>query len=286
VAARGARVVLEVQPALKSLLVEIGGIEAVVAKGEPLPPFDLQCPLLSLPLKFESTLATIPVPYLHPPADRIEAWKRRVPHAGLRVGLAWSGNPTYARDHDRSIAFAQLTPLLSVSGIRIVSLQKDVRAADACALKECADVIDLSAELTDFVDTAAVIAQLDLVIAVDTAVAHLAGAMGKPVWILLPFLPDFRWLLDRSDSPWYPSAKLFRQSAARNWDDVVARVAAELARFGRDRLQEKEAAGAAASDEISLTSRACTNSGTDRRLWCVPADKPAPNLGRRPSGSA
>jgi ADP-heptose:LPS heptosyltransferase len=123
--------------------------------------------------------------------------------------------------------------LLALPSAQFVSLQKDVRSADAPAVRNCSTLIDLSADLHDFVDTAAVIAQLDLVISVDTAVAHLAGAMGKPVWVLLPFLPDFRWLLDRDDSPWYPSARLFRKSAARCWEEVIARVVHELAaRFG------------------------------------------------------
>jgi hypothetical protein len=231
VAARGARVVLEVQPALKSLLAGLGGVETLVAKGGPLPPFDRQCPLLSLPLRFGASLEAIPatVPYLHAPNDKIDAWQQRLPLDTALVGLVWSGNPAYTRDHDRSIAFAQLAPLLAVPDVRFVSLQKEVRAGDARALQDHPDVIDLRADLKDFVDTAAVIAQLDLIITVDTAVAHLAGAMGKPVWVLLPFLPDFRWLLDRDDSPWYPSARLFRKSATRNWDDVVARVAHELA---------------------------------------------------------
>ncbi|MGP0089283.1 MAG: tetratricopeptide repeat protein [Xanthobacteraceae bacterium] len=238
-AARGARVVLEVQPPLKSLLSGLTGVEVVAAKGEPLPPFDAQCSLLSLPLMFNTTVETIPavVPYIHAPADRIEAWKRRLPHDAPLVGLVWSGSGATTRDLDRSIAFEQLAPLLEVSGIRFVSLQKDVRASDAGALREHNEVIDLCSDLKDFSDTAAVVAQLDLVISVDTAVAHLAGAMGKPVWVLLPYLPDFRWLLDRDDSPWYPSARLFRQSAARDWDEVMACVGSELAATGLARTR-------------------------------------------------
>jgi ADP-heptose:LPS heptosyltransferase len=162
---------------------------------------------------------TIPgnVPYIVAPADRIAAWAPRLPADGLRVGLAWSGHRDNARDHERSVPFARLAPLLSVPGISFVNLQKDIRT------------LDLRAELHDFADTAAVIAQLDLVITVDTAVAHLAGAMGKAVWVLLPRVPDFRWLLDRTTSPWYPSARLFRKRQADTWDAVIAGVAAELA---------------------------------------------------------
>jgi tetratricopeptide (TPR) repeat protein len=230
-AAQGARVVLEVQPALKALLAGLPGVEITIAKGEPLPGYDLHCSLLSLPRAFATTVETVPAnaPYIAAPPDRIARWSSRLPQGAPRVGLAWSGNPTYARDHDRSIALSELAPLLAVEGVRFVSLQKDVRVSDAAVLHKHPGIIDISADLGDFVDTAAVIAQLDLVISVDTAVAHLAGAMGKPVWILLPSLPDFRWLLDRSDSPWYPSARLLRASEPRQWGDVVAKVTGALA---------------------------------------------------------
>jgi tetratricopeptide (TPR) repeat protein len=237
VAARGARVVLEVQRPLKYLLKGVSGVEMVVAKDEMLPSADLQCSLLSLPLMFATTVETIPsnVPYIHPRADRVEAWKRRLPRDAAMIGLVWSGNPRSAKDHARSIAFEQLAPLLTVPGIQFVSLQKDVRPSDASALRACGEVIDLCADLQDFLDTAAIISQLDLVISVDTAVAHLAGALGKPVWVLLPPLPDFRWLLDRKTSPWYPSARLFRKSRARDWNEVISSVRIELIRTGLQR---------------------------------------------------
>ena len=202
-------------------------------RGE-LPPFDLHCPLLSLPLLFATTPETIPggVPYIAAPADRIAAWAPRLPAGGVRVGLAWSGHPGNARDHERSIPFARLAPLLSVPGIRFVSLQKDIRATDADDISRCNKVLDLGSGLRDFADTAAVIAQLDLVITVDTAVAHLAGAMGKPLWLLLPRVPDFRWGLDRATSPWYPGARLFRKGQVDTWDTVIAGVAAELKAHG------------------------------------------------------
>jgi tetratricopeptide (TPR) repeat protein len=226
-AGRGARVFLEVQPPLKSLLAGVSGVAGVVAKGEPLPAFDLQCSLFSMPLMFKTSVETIPahIPYISAPADRVAAWQGRLPRDGALVGLAWSGSPTHIRDHDRTMAFAQLAPLLAVPGVRFVSLQKEVRSSDAQALERSA-VIDLRADLKDFADTAAVIAELDLVITVDTAVAHLAGAMGKLIWVMLPTIPSFRWL---PGSPWYPGARLFPKSATRKWDEVVARVAGELA---------------------------------------------------------
>ncbi|MBV9985355.1 tetratricopeptide repeat protein [Bradyrhizobium sp.] len=230
-AARGIDVVLEVQPALAPLLGGLFGLQVIAAGRDPLPPFDRHCPLLSLPRVFATTLASIPsgVPYIIAPADRIAAWAPRLPGDGLRVGLAWSGHPDNVRDHERSIPFARLAPLTAIPGARFVSLQKDIRATDADDARRCGNVIDLGGGLRDFADTAAIVAQLDLVITVDTAVAHLAGAMGKPVWVLLPRVPDFRWLLDRATSPWYPSARLFRKGQTDTWDDVIAGVAKELA---------------------------------------------------------
>jgi tetratricopeptide (TPR) repeat protein len=229
-AARGARVILEVQPLLKSLLRTLNGVEAVVAKGDPLPPFDLHCSLLSLPFLFGTTRDTIPadVPYIRPMTDRCDVWGRRLPRDAPVVGLVWSGSRESGKDRQRSIPFEQFAPLLAVPGIRFVSLQKDARATDACALREQGKVIDLGVDLKDFSDTCAAISQLDMVVTVDTAVAHLAGAMGKPVWILLPYVPDFRWLLDCTDSPWYPSARLFRKSKGSDWAEVVSRVKSEL----------------------------------------------------------
>jgi hypothetical protein len=229
-ALRGADVILEVQPPLAPLLGGLSGVEVIAAGRDPLPLFDLHCPLLSLPRLFATTEAMIPggVPYIAAPADRIAAWAPRLPVEGFRVGLAWSGHPDNARDHERSIPFARLASLTGIPGTRFVSLQKDIRASDADDFRRCGEVIDVGGALRDFADTAAVIAQLDLVITVDTAVAHLAGAMGKPVWVLLPRIPDFRWLLDRATSPWYPSARLFRKGQRDSWDAVIAGVATEL----------------------------------------------------------
>lgn len=230
-AKRDARVILEVQPPLKSLLSQIGGGVQVIGRGEDIPRFDLHCPLLSLPLACRTELGTIPadIPYLAAPADRIEQWKARLPQGKQRVGLVWSGNATHKDDHNRSIALSRLAPLFDTPDIAFVSLQKELRDSDAATLAADLRITDLGSHFEDFSDTAAVIAQLDLVIAVDTSVAHLAGALGKPVWILLPFCPDWRWLLDRADSPWYPTARLFRQPRINDWDSVVAEVTRELA---------------------------------------------------------
>lgn len=234
VEARGAHVVLEVPPALKALLSSLDGNPQLVAIGEPLPAFDLQCPLLSLPLAFGTDLATLPapVPYLRADAARVRAWARRLdegPRPGpLNIGLAWSGNPTHNNDMNRSIVLAALAPLYAQRA-RFVSLHQQVRERDAAALAD-SGMLDVGADLRDFADTAALIASLDLVISVDTSVVHLAGALGKPVWVLLPRVPDWRWLLTREDSPWYPTARLFRQDKPGDWPAVIERVGHALAR--------------------------------------------------------
>ena len=227
--ARGARVVLEVQTSLVDLLRDLPGVSSVVARGDPLPPFVLHCPLPSLPLAFGTTLATIPAqtPYLRVPADRAAAWEARLGRKRPRVGLVWSGNAGHRRDRSRSIPLYALMPLFDLDAT-FVSLQKDVRAADQAVLQQTPKLVDVSAGLESFADTAALIGELDLVIAVDTSVAHLTGALGKRLWLLLPAAPDWRWLTGRDDSPWYPTARLFRQNDARAWGPVVTRVRAAL----------------------------------------------------------
>jgi tetratricopeptide (TPR) repeat protein len=233
-AQRGARVVLEVQPALCSLLSGLAGVERVVARGDALPEFDFHCPLLSLPLAFRTTLETIPalVPYLAPSPSKVDSWRARVPAGGTKIGLAWSGSRTHGNDCNRSITPDRLAPLLEC-GATVVSLQKELCDDDRQWLAAHPEVRHFGDNFSSFADTAALISLLDVVISVDTAVAHLAGAMGRPVWILLPVIGvDWRWMLGREDSPWYPSARLFRQCAIGGWDAVVERIAAELrARF-------------------------------------------------------
>lgn len=250
VAARGLRVVLEVQRPLKSLLAPLEGVAQLIAKGEPLPPFDLHCPLLSLPRVFGTTLATIParVPYLAAAPERIAAWRARLDERaapGPRIGLSWSGNPTHRNDRNRSIDPAQFAPLLAAApGATFVSLQKTLSDADRAWLVANPGVVPLGGALGDFADTAALLSLMDLVIAVDTAVAHLAGAMGRPVWILLPHIGlDWRWLVDRADSPWYPTARLYRQPPSRDWRPVIEAVAGEMGEFTSDAEPARETRG-------------------------------------------
>ena len=233
-AALGARVFLEVHAPLKPLLAGSEGAAEVIARGERLPPFDLHCPLMSLPLAFGTTLETVPakVPYLRPPAERVAYWRARLgERQSPRVGFVWAGSATHKNNHNRSIPLARFTSLLAAFDIAFVSLQAEVDAAESAMLDRQQNVIQLGGKLRDFADTAAVVSTLDLVIAADTAVVHVAGALGKPVWILLPFCPDFRWLLGREDSPWYPTARLFRQPRFGDWDSVLARVQGELEAF-------------------------------------------------------
>jgi tetratricopeptide (TPR) repeat protein len=233
VAAKGARVVLEVPPPLKALLSELAGAALVVGRGEELPAFDCHSPLLSLPLAFKTRLETIPatVPYLSAAQDRVLNWKSRLPQTGLRrVGIAWAGNSNFKGDQTRSIGLARLAPLLAVAGAQLVSLQKDLRDGDRDILRSNPQIIHLGDAINDFADTAAVMAELDLVISSDTSVAHLAGALGKPVWVLLQYVADWRWLRERSDNPWYPTARLFRQPRIDDWESVVGQVWEQLAR--------------------------------------------------------
>jgi len=230
VAARNGQVLLEVQPALRRLLSKVDGAFEVISRGADLPEFTWQCPLLSLPLAFATEVSTIPaqVPYITPDPAEVEAWRPRLQGEKRRIGVAWGGNPEHHRDRLRSIPLAQLAPLLDLPGTTFYSLQVGAGAEQTKQLPPGARLIDLTASLKDFADTAALVAHLDLVISVDSSVAHLAGAMAKPVWVLLNKGPDWRWLLDREDSPWYPTARLFRQATAGDWRDVVGRVEAEL----------------------------------------------------------
>jgi hypothetical protein len=183
---------------------------------------------MTLPRVFRTTLQNIPahVPYLQAIDKEVQIWRDRLAgdRRSLRVGLAWAGRPTHTNDRNRSIALAHLAPLARVPGIRFVSLQTGEAAAQARNAPKAMQLIDLRKDLKDFADTAALIANLDLIIAVDTAVVHLAGAMGKPVWVLVPFVPDWRWLLNRHDSLWYPTMRLFRQRKLGDWLGMIERV--------------------------------------------------------------
>jgi hypothetical protein len=237
-AALGAKVILAVQDPAQTFLSRMPDVAECIPKSTiVLPAFDLHCGMSSLPLAFKTTLDTIPAttPYLPAPLpERTKEWERRLgSHDRLRVGLVWSGNPDHANDRNRSLPLQMVASLLDIDA-RFVSLQKNPRASDQqvlCGL----DILDMTDGLSDFEETAALIACLDLVITVDTSVAHIAGGLGCPVWILLPYRPDYRWLLDRAGSPWYPTARLFRQDERRDYrwvlDQVRGALAAQVARL-------------------------------------------------------
>ncbi len=231
--ARGAgRVTLLCHPPLKRLLATLPGVDALVAFDEEVPSTDCWTPLLSLPALCQTRLDTVPatLPYLHAETALRAAWAPHLPTTGLRVGLVWKGNPRFENDAERSLPhLATLQPLAAVAGVSFISLQKGAGENESAPWL----ATSLGVQIHDFADTAAIVAELDLLISVDTAVAHLAGALGKPCWVLLPdYLTDWRWLTGRSNSPWYPEVmRLFRQSAGGGWGPVVEEVAAALHAF-------------------------------------------------------
>lgn len=268
VTAQGARVVLGVPGALRKLMLTLDGVEEVVAQ-TPLPAFDCHCPLLSLPMALGTRLDTIPatVAYLRgDPATR-EVWNARLGRrAAPRVGLVWSGRPTHTNDANRSVPLRDLLPLTGCEA-QWVSLQKDIRASDVPAVAGLRDLQRFGEELTDFADAAALLSELDLLITVDTAMAHLAGALGIPVWILLPHVADWRWLQERADSPWYPTARLFRQPQPGEWGSVIERVAAELRSFIRGpRAQPTQLASAALALSMAASCADCGRTHDHRRV--------------------
>ena len=239
-ARRGAKkIILEVQRELVRLLSGMAGVEAVIARGEPLPPFDLHCPLLSLPLALATEPTTIPaqIPYIAPPDEEIALWRRRLPQRRPLVGLAWSGDRSHDNDLNRSLRLDTLLPLLDRGEVSFVSLQHAAREEDLPVLQDLSNrvpnLFQIEEKFRDFADTAAVVSLMDAVISVDTAVAHLTGAMGKPLFLLLPYAADFRWLRERQDSPWYPTARLFRQPKFGDWDSVISTLRQDLTRFSR-----------------------------------------------------
>jgi tetratricopeptide (TPR) repeat protein len=244
---RGGRVVFECPLALAALALEASGVDQLVRPGTPLPPIDLQIPLLSLPGLFGTTLANIPasVPYLQADAELVRKWEqllarddigrmaRRQPSGNppLTVGIAWQGNPQFRGDVLRSIPLLFFESLAAVPGIRLVSLQKGAGVEQIHGLAGRFSIVNPSARLENFSDTAALMMNLDLVISSDTSIPHLAGALGIPVWTILQFVPDWRWLLDRPDSPWYPTMRLFRQYTFGDWGEVFERIARQVATF-------------------------------------------------------
>jgi tetratricopeptide (TPR) repeat protein len=230
----GARVVIEAPPELKPLLQSLDGVASCHARGDQLPTYDVHCPLGSLPLALKTEPATIPadIPYLRADGARIAKWRQRLEALpGRRVALAWAGNVSHANDRNRSIELKLLEPLLALEGVSFLSIQRELRGDDAAVLARHANVSHLGGKLSDMADTAALLTLADLTISVDTSMVHLAGALARPVWVMLPFAPDWRWTLNGQNSPWYPQARLFRQPALGDWPSVVAAVRAELARL-------------------------------------------------------
>ena len=227
-------IIVACQPELKSLLKRIGRIDILVTKGEDIPKFDFHAPIVSLPHIFGTVLETIPakIPYLYPDKNSDFAFLSN-DERDLKVGIAWAGSPTHINDRNRSISLNNFKCLLDIKGCEFFSLQVGEHHRD---IKRCGYsriIKDLGKQFTNFHHTASAILQLDLVISVDTAVAHLAGALGKPVWTLLPFIPDWRWMLNRSDSPWYPSMTLFRQRKRGDWHSVFQEIRLTLIQYSQ-----------------------------------------------------
>jgi hypothetical protein len=229
-------VLVACQKPLKKLLTTCPGIDALLVDGDPLPPFDVHIPMLSLPLRCgTTTLAKIPadIPYLHADGTLVEHWRRELAFAGpFKIGIAWKGSPSYKGDAWRSIPLAKFAPLAAVPGVQLISLQKHLGREQLAQVRF--PVTDLGDQLDEgsgpFMDTAAIMKSLDLVVSCDTVIAHLAGALGVPVWLALPKTPHSHWLLHRADTPWYPRHRLFRQEQHNDWDGVFERMAEALAR--------------------------------------------------------
>ena len=233
VKALGGTVILEAPPSMRDLLSRVQGVDELVQLTPdhlPAVEFDLYTPLLGLAGLFHTTLETIPaeVPYIHADPVRVERWSRRITGSGLKIGIVWSGDPNNGNNVLRSCPLDCFTRLAPILGVNLYSLQKGPATAQISGGSERTRIVDLGPHLEDFSDTAAALRNLDLVISVDTSVAHLAGAMGRPVWVLLSFVPDWRWLLNREDCPWYPSARLFRQSRPRDWTGVLDRIEGQV----------------------------------------------------------
>ena len=226
----GGRVVVEVEQPLIGLLQQLGGALQFVAKRSHLPEFDVQTPLLSLPLAFKTKLDAIPgrQKYLVADPRNVEAWKQKLgPKRMPRIGLVWSGRPEHQNDHLRSMKLSELIQYLP-SALEYITLQKELRPSDREMFELYNNIACYGEELKDFTDTAALCELMDVVISVDTSVAHLSGALGRPTWVMLPFIPDWRWLLNREDSPWYQSVKLYRQATEYDWSSVLERVKHDL----------------------------------------------------------
>jgi hypothetical protein len=226
------KVIVQCQKELATLFEKVNGISSIITDGDTIPEVDFHCPLISLPLIFSTKVATIPAkfPYLTVEQQLIDIWKEKIHKttSRLRIGLVWAGKTSHKRDNLRSFPPDLFTPLLELQDISLYSLQVGSESYDEQKQNKKLALIDYTREIRDFLDTAAIMENLDLVISADTAAAHLAGALGKPVWLLLPFVPDWRWMLDREDSPWYPTMRLFRQTEPGDWEGIIHRVIKEL----------------------------------------------------------
>ena len=255
---RGGRVVVECPRELAPLLGRCAGIDQVVIRRQSLPAFDVHAPLLSLPGIFATRLDTIPadIPYLSVDPMLTERWRAELCIIrAFKIGIVWQGNPGHKRDRQRSVSLMQFAPLARVAQVCLFSLQKGPGTEQLQEVAERFAVTDLGSRFENFADTAAVLMQLDLVITVDTAVAHCAGALGIPVWVVLPFAPDWRWLLERNDSPWYPTMRLFRQKQPGDWDEVFGRIREEVKKL-LPHSQRTEGM-ALQTSEVSETSQVC-----------------------------
>jgi hypothetical protein len=240
-AQQGYDVTLECQPPLKNILSCLSPAVRIIARGEPAPDFDTHAPLLSVPRILRTSLRTIPasVPYIHPDAQLVERWRHQLARLpGLKVGIAWQGNPHHPDDRRRSIPLKHFAPLAAVKNVTLVSLQQVAGLDQIPAAAENVPLVDLVSRLDlrrgPFTDVSAMMKSLDLVVTNDTSIAHLAGALGVPVWVALSHVPDWRWLVDRDDSPWYPTMRLFRQRQPGDWADVFGRIAGALGRCKTD----------------------------------------------------
>jgi Tfp pilus assembly protein PilF len=237
VAQLGGKILVLCQPELSRLFQSMPSIDRVVRLGERLPPFAVQCPMMSLPLAFSTTLESIPanVPYLKPDPTLVPKFAPQFKD-GLKIGLAWAGSRGHLNDRNRSVSLSMLSDLLNIPGVRFYSLQKGDAVKELAQFNPQTKIVDCSPDIHDFADTAAILSHLDLLITVDTAVAHLAGAMAKPHWLILPYTADFRWLTNRDDSPWYPTMRLFRQTKRGDWTAPVRHVTEALKSITRQSL--------------------------------------------------
>jgi Flp pilus assembly protein TadD len=234
VAERGGHVIVSCPESLTTLLATCPGVNEVFAQGSPLPEYECHVPLMGLPRIFETTMETIPaqVPYLTADPAAVARWHDELgPVSGLKIGIAWQGNPDHKKDRQRSFRLDRFEPLSRIDGVHLFSLQKGFGTEQLAEVAGRFPVVDLGGRLNSFADTAAVIRNLDLLITPDTALAHLAGALGVPVWVAVQFSSDWRWLLEREDTPWYPTMKLVRQRRWDNWDEVFERIARDLHRL-------------------------------------------------------